>query len=165
MGSATVCFRACCHHHSVTLISEYSISLSPPDQKLCVAGTVSLLFTIDPACYAPCTLGKHLLNEDRQPGLLLSSVQSLSRDRLFATPWTAARQASLSITSSRSSLKLMSIQSVMPSDHLILCRPLLLLPSIFPSIRSFQMSQFFASGGQSIGASASGSVLPVNIQE
>ena len=65
------------------------------------------------------------------------SVQSLSSVRLFATPWTAARQASLSITNSQSSLKLMSIESVMPSNHLILCHPLLLLPSIFPSIRVF----------------------------
>ena len=66
-----------------------------------------------------------------------SSVQSLSRVRLFATPWIAARQASLSITNSRSSLKLMSIRSVMPSSHLKLCHSLLLLPSIFPSIRVF----------------------------
>ena len=66
-----------------------------------------------------------------------SSVHSLSRIRLFATPWTAARQASLSITNSRSSLKLMSIESVMPSNHLILCHSLLLPPSIFPSIRVF----------------------------
>ena len=66
-----------------------------------------------------------------------SSVQSLSRVRLFATPWIAARQASLSITNSWSSLRLTSIESVMPSRHLILCRPLLLLPSISPSIRVF----------------------------
>ena len=66
-----------------------------------------------------------------------SSVQSLSRVQLFATPWTAAHQASLSITNSRSLLKLMSIESVMPSNHLILCHPLLLLPLIFPSIRVF----------------------------
>ena len=65
-----------------------------------------------------------------------SSVQSLSRVRLFATPWTAAHQASLSITNSRSLLKLMSIELVMPSNHLILCRPLL-LPSVFPSIKVF----------------------------
>ena len=65
------------------------------------------------------------------------SVQLLSRVRLFVTPWTAARQASLSITNSQSLLKLMSIESVMPSNHLILCRPLLLLPSVFPSIRVF----------------------------
>ena len=66
-----------------------------------------------------------------------SSVQSLSRVHLFVTPWITARQASLSITNSRSLLKLMPIESVMPSSHLILCRPLLLLPSIFPSIRVF----------------------------
>ena len=66
-----------------------------------------------------------------------SSVQSISRVWLFATPWTTARQASLSITNSQSPLKPMSIKSVIPSNHLILCRPLLLLPSIFPSIRVF----------------------------
>ena len=80
------------------------------------------------------------------------------------TPWTAARQASLSITISWSLLKLMSIESVMPSNHLILCCPLL-PPSIFPRISVFQMSQFFASGGQSIGVSASKSVLPMNTQD
>ena len=69
--------------------------------------------------------------------LQISSVQSLSHVLLFAAPWTAARQDSLSITSSRSLLKLMSIESVMPSNYLILCRPLLLLPLIFPSIRVF----------------------------
>ena len=73
----------------------------------------------------------------KKPVSQLSSVQSLSRVRLFATPRTAARQASLSVTSSRSSLKLMSIESVMPSNQLILSRPLLLLPSTFPSIRVF----------------------------
>ena len=67
------------------------------------------------------------------------SVQSLSRVRPFATPWTAARQASLSITNSWSLLKLMSVESVMPSNHLILCHPLLLLPSIFHSISSAQL--------------------------
>ena len=72
-----------------------------------------------------------------------SSVQSLSHFRLFATPWTAARQTFLSITNSRSLPKLMSIESVMPSNHLILCRPLLLLPSIFPSIRVFSNESAF----------------------
>ena len=67
----------------------------------------------------------------------LVSVQSLSHVQLFATPWTAARQASLTITNSWSLLKLMSIELVMPSSHLILCRPLLLLPSIFHRIRIF----------------------------
>ena len=93
-----------------------------------------------------------------------SSVQSFSGVRLFATPWTAAHQASLSITNSRSLLKLVSIESVMSSNHLVLCHPLLLLQS-FPASGSFQMSQFFTSGGQSIGVSASASVLPVNIQD
>ena len=69
-------------------------------------------------------------------GNVVVVAQSLSHVRLFATPWTAARQASLSITNSQSLLKLMSIESVMPSNHLILCRPLL-LPSVFPSIRVF----------------------------
>ena len=71
------------------------------------------------------------------PGLQFSSVQLLSHVGLFATPWTAAHQASLSITNSRSLFKLMSIESVMPSNHLILCCPLLLSPSIFPSIGIF----------------------------
>ena len=99
-------------------------------------------------------------------GFSLSSVQfsSVSHVRLFVTQWTAAHQASLSITNSQSLLKLMSTESVMPSNHLILCRPLLLLPSIFPISGSFQMSQLFTSNGQSIGASASASVLPMNIQ-
>jgi len=81
-------------------------------------------------------------SENRDPGRtinvrLLSSVQSLSRVQLFATPWTAVRQASLSITNSWSLPKLMCIESVMPSNHLILHRPSLLLPSIFPSIKVF----------------------------
>ena len=94
-----------------------------------------------------------------------SSVQLLSCVQLFVTPWTAARQASLSITTSWSSLKLMSVKSVMPSNHLTLCCPLLLLPSIFPASGYFQMNQFFASGCQSLGVSASASILPMNIQD
>ena len=78
---------------------------------------------------------------------------------------SAACQASLSIANSRSLLKLMSTELVMPSNYLILCCPILLLSSIFSSIRVFQMNQFFTSGGQSIGASASASVLPMNIQD
>ena len=94
-----------------------------------------------------------------------SSVQSLSHVRLSATPWIAAHQASLSITNSPSLFKLMSIKLVMPSNHLIFCRPLLLPPSIFPSIKVFSSESFFTLGGQRIGASASASVLPVNIQD
>ena len=74
---------------------------------------------------------------------IFHSFQSLSCVQLFVTPWTAACQASLSITNSRSLLKLMSIESVMPSNHLILCHPLLLLPSIFPSIRVFSNESAF----------------------
>ena len=96
---------------------------------------------------------------------IISSVQSLSHVQLFATPRTAARQASSSITNSQSLLKLMSIESVMPSNHLLLCHPLLLPPSIFLSIRVFSRNHFFASGGQSIGVSASASVLPMNTQD
>ena len=83
--------------------------------------------------------------------------------RLFATLRSATHQASLSFTVSQSLLKLMSIGSMMPSNHLILCCPLL-LPSVFPSIRVFPVSQLFASDGQSVGASTSPSVLPVNIR-
>ena len=94
-----------------------------------------------------------------------SSVQLFSHVQLFANPWTATPQASLSITNSQSLPKFMSTESVMPSNHLILCRPLLLLPSIFPSIRVFPMSWLFAIGGQSIGTSASASVLPMNTHD
>ena len=93
-----------------------------------------------------------------------SSVQSLSRVGLFVTPCIGAHQASLSITSSRSSLKLMSIESVMPSSHLILCRPLLLLPAIPPSIRVFSNESALASGSQCTGVSASASFLPKKSQ-
>ena len=95
-----------------------------------------------------------------------SSVQSLSHVQLFATPWIAAHQASLSITNSQSSLKLMSIKTMIPSSHLILCHPQLLLPPIPPSIRVFSKELIlFAWGGQSVGVSASASVLPMNTQD
>ena len=90
----------------------------------------------------------------------LHSVQSLSCVHFFLTPWTAARQAFLSISNSWSLLKLMSIELVMPSNNLIFCRPL----QSFPASRFFPKSQFFTSGGQSIGASAAASVPPMNIQ-
>jgi len=86
--------------------------------------------------------------------VIIIVVQSLSHDQLFVTLWTAARQASLSFTVFRGLLKLMSSESVMASNHLILLCPLLLLPSVFPRIGDFPMSQLFASSGQSIGASA-----------
>ena len=93
-------------------------------------------------------------------------AQSLSYVRLFVTPWTAADQASLSFIISWSLLKLVSIESVMPSNHLILCCPLLFMFSIFPSIGVFSNeSDTSTSGVQNIGASALASVLPMNIQE
>ena len=100
---------------------------------------------------SPCLHGSSVSS------VFLVIVQSPSQVRLFVTPWTAACQAFLSFTISRSLLKLISIESVMPSNHLILCH---VLP-----FWSFQMSQLFASGGQSIGVSASKSILPMNIQD
>ena len=94
-----------------------------------------------------------------------SPVQSLSHVWLFPTPWIAALQASLSITNSESLLKLVSIKSVMPSNHLIVCCPLLLLPSIFPSIRVFSNELVLHIRWPSIGVSALASVLLVNIQD
>ena len=101
----------------------------------------------EPEIKSPTSAGSQKKQENSKNNLLmlhwlcesfwLCSVQSLSRVWLFATPWAAARQAALSITNSRSLLKLMSIASVMPSSHLILCHTLLHLPSIFPSIRVF----------------------------
>ena len=91
-------------------------------------------------------------------------VQSLSCVQLFATPWTAACQAPLSFTISWSLLRLKSIESVMLSNHLILCYPLLLCLQSLSASGSFPISWFFTSGGQSIGASASPSVLSMNIQ-
>ena len=97
--------------------------------------------------------------------IVFSSVQSLSCVRLFATPWIAARQASLSFTISWSLLKLMSIDWVMPSNHLILCHPFSSCLQSFPASGSFLVSRLFTSGGQSIGASSSASVPPMNIQD
>ena len=93
-----------------------------------------------------------------------SSVQSLSRVWLVVTPWIAAHQASLSITNSRSSLQLMSIESVMPSSHLISVVPFSSCPQPLPASGSFPVSQLFTWGGQSIGVSTLASVLPKNIQ-
>ena len=96
---------------------------------------------------------------------LIRSGQPLSPVWLFVTPWTPAHQASLSTMNSQSLLKLMFIESVMPSNHLNLYCPLLLSLSILPASGSFPMSQFFPSHGQSIRASASASVLPMNITD
>ena len=109
------------------------------------SGRLSLVQVVVPSfsCVVPDLLVRveegspAALRPDKRVDSQLSSVQLLSRVRLFATPWTAARQASLSITNSRSLLKLKSIESVMSSNHLILCRPVLLPPSICPNIRVF----------------------------
>ena len=94
-----------------------------------------------------------------------NSVQSLSRVQLFVTPWTAAHQASLSITNSRSLLKLMSIESVMLSNHLIFCRPLLLLPSTFPSVRFFSSESVICIRWSKFWSLALASVLLMNAQD
>ena len=91
-----------------------------------------------------------------------SSVQSLSCVQLFVTPWTAARQASLSVTNSQRLLKLMSIESVMPSNHLILCCPLLLQPSIIPSIRVFSNESVLCISGQHFGHFSYSTPYPIN---
>ena len=91
----------------------------------------------EPQIKLPTSAGSSEKQESSRKTSQFSSVQLLSQVQLFATPWTAARQVSLSITNSRSLLKLMSIESVMPSNHLISCCPLLLPPSILPSISVF----------------------------
>ena len=99
--------------------------------------------------------------------IVLSSVCSVTQSNptlLFATPWTAAHQASLSIINSRSLLKLMSIESVMPSNHLILCHPLLLPPSVFPSTRVFFSESVLSIRWPKYWSSASVSVLPMTIR-
>ena len=104
-----------------------------------------------------------ILNSEIHATIFVAAVQSLSHVRLFATPWTAACQASLSFTLSQSLLKLMSIESVMPSNHLVLCHPSPSCLQSLPASESFLMSQLFASLGQSTRALASASVLPMNI--
>ncbi|CAN0538415.1 unnamed protein product, partial [Rangifer tarandus platyrhynchus] len=95
---------------------------------------------------APCT--SQPPRPQTLPSTSVLSVQLLSHVQFFAIPWTAAHQASLSITNSQSLFKLTSIESVMPSKHTILCRPLLFPPSIFPSIRVFSNESVLKSGGQ-----------------
>ena len=130
-----------------SLINLYFISSSPTLSELLTSPKVKVI------------LSSSIRGASEYQMLLFShSVQ------LFAIPRTAAHQASLS-TISQSLLKLMFIESVMPYSHLVLCRPLLLLPSVFPASGSFPVSWLFTSGGQSIGPSAIASVLPMNIQD
>ena len=127
-----------------------------PSNRTCFRQTFSKL----PLCVNEIT---ELVNNKFT--LFFVTVQSVSHVRLFATPWSSARQASLSFTVSWSLLKLMSIESVMPSNHLILCHPPFSSSTqSFPASGSFLMSWLFPSGGQSTGASASELVLPMNIQ-
>ena len=127
----------------------------------CSAAAVALRLTLKGAQGGEW--GTLCLRETGGTGLSVQFSCSVVSDSL--TPHGLAGQASLSIANSWSLLRLMSIELVMSSNNLILCCPLFLSPSIFPSIRVFSMSQFFASGGRSIGVSASASVLPMNIQD
>ena len=110
-------------------------------------------------------LSREAEKEGLEVWVQFSSVQLLSRVRLFATPWIAAHHASLSIINFQSSLKLTSIESVMPSNHLILCRPLLLLPSIFPSIRVLSNESALHIRWPKYWVSASTSGPPMNTQD
>ena len=114
-------------------ICDSSYSKIAPCSKAWTLAITSPVCILAPSFLAPAFLGQFT-----KP---LSSVQSLSHVKLYVAPWTAALQASLSITNSKNPLKLMSIELVMPSDHLILCRSLLLPPSIFPSIRVFSSNE------------------------
>ena len=135
--------KECSNYHTLALISyaskvilnfsKQSLRVHEPRTSRCSSWTYKRQRNQRSNC-------QHLLDHrksKRIPEKHLSSVQSLSRVQLFATLWTTASQASLSITNFWSLPKLMSIESVMPSNHLILCRPLLLLPSVFPNIRVF----------------------------
>ena len=137
-----------------TVVHEASLSMRFPRQKY----WHGLPF---PSPWILQSIGSQRVRHDWSN---FSSFQSLSCVWLFAIPWTAARQAYLSITNCQSLLKLVSIESVMPSNHLILCHPPFHIQS-FPASGSFQMNQFFTSGGQSIRVSALASVLPLNIQD
>ena len=122
--------------------------------------------SVSPFCVSslPVSIPTSILPYQSFNLVIVFVVQSISHAGLFETPRTAACQAPLSSTISRSLLKFMSIESMMLSNHLIFCCTLLLLPSIFPTIRVFLMSWLFASSGQNIRASASALVLPMNIQ-
>ena len=115
--------------------------------------------------WVSCMAGRFFTACTTRETLISASVHLLSCVQLFAIPWIAAHQATFSITNSRSSPKLMSIESVMPSSHLILCHPLSSCLQSLPGSESFPMSQLFTWGGQSIGVSALATVLPMNTQD
>ena len=141
-------------HITATLLSSYHLRHSRPEAPLSALPSLvpkackKLRFGVQPFLLFPF---KNVASFIPLPGQSKSSVivvQLLTRFQFSPTPWTTAYQTSLSFTISRSLLKLMSIESAMPSNHLILCYPLLLLPSIFPSIRVFSTSQLFALGAK-----------------
>ena len=136
----------------------------------CVPDTASFCFSRGRKFFFPCSLADVVikLTWDRLANIIYYiavTAQWVSHVQPFATPWTAAHQASLFFTISQSLLKLMSIESVMPSNHLILCCPLLLLPSVFHSIGVFSNESVLHIRWPSIGALASASVLSMNIQD
>ena len=128
------------------------------------AGLLGLVLS-ETKIHDKCTFSSRWFSNNCVTGKSFSSVQSLSHVRLFETPWTAACQASLSITNSCSLLKLMSITSVMPLTISSSVMPFPFHLQSLPATGSFPVSQFFTSGGQSVEASASASVLPMNIQD
>ena len=130
-----------------------------------IHGHISTLFKILSPYTKPKLLTINLSSLEWQSGAFYDSVQSLSHVRLFVIPWTAACQAFLSFTISWSLLKFTSVELVMPSSHLIFVILFFSCLQSFSASGSFPTSQFFASGGQSIGASASASVLPMNTQD
>ena len=142
-------------HNDALICSTQSASVSHTMQR-----TLQLWV---PCCCFSCCSPDNQQKVWNQVGI--SSVQSHSHVQLFVTPQAATSQTSLSIHNSRSLFKLISIASVMPSNPLILCHPLLLLPSIFPSIRVFSSESVLLSGDQSIRVSASASVLPMNFRD
>ena len=152
-------------HYAMLTILNYVLELDLTQRILIWETTLKVLYIKKYGCIQ-CSMQKLIYS------FQFSSVQSLSCVWLFAMclstlqcSWTAAHQASLFITNSRSLLKLMSIESVMPSNHLIPCHPLLHPPSIFPSIRVFSNESVLRIRWPSIGVSASASVFPMNIQD
>ena len=143
--------------HLIFVFTEIQIIEFSPNSAVIIDQNIILYFVCVSYKFSWglfCTFYNFLLQTFNSFIFILCSVQLLSHVQLFATPWTAAHQASLSFTVSLSLLKLMFIESVMPSNHLILCR-LSSCPQSFPASWSFQMSQLFTSGGQSIGLAAS----------
>ena len=143
------------HVHRVRDAIQPSHPLSSPSPPALNLSQHQGLFQWVSSSHEVATVLEFELQHQSFQWTLRSEVKSLRCVRLFTTPWIAACQASLSITNSQSSLRFTSIESVMPSSHLILCRPLLLLPPIPPASESFPVSQLFAWGGQSTGVSAS----------